>query len=214
MLSQVRYSKVLSRFNIALQNRYQVLENEETAVEENEKVEQDFQVMKKAYTEVAESVLGRPRKKPWISEGSWSLIDQRVEIYKKILRTRPERVKKHLRATYVEKNREVKRRIKTDKKKWMENITCEAEKAARNQHMKTPYGLTKILCTEKPKQSTAVLDESGNLLNKKQLKVQARWTKHFKVLNGGEPENPVLSDEVCESELSDIIEEISVNEGQ
>ena len=137
MLSQVRYSKVLSRFNIALQNRYQVLENEETAVEENEKVEQDFQVMKKAYTEVAESVLGRPRKKPWISEGSWSLIDQRVEIYKKILRTRPERVKKHLRATYVEKNREVKRRIKTDKKKWMENIRCEAEEAARNQHMKT-----------------------------------------------------------------------------
>ena len=54
---------MLSRFNIcniALQNRYQVLENEETAVEDNEEVEKDFQVMKKAYTEVAESVLGRP----------------------------------------------------------------------------------------------------------------------------------------------------------
>ena len=73
---------MLSRFNIALQNRYQVLENEETAVEENEDVEQDFQVMKKAYTEVAEAVLGRPPKRPWISEGSWSLIDQRVEINK------------------------------------------------------------------------------------------------------------------------------------
>ena len=55
------------------------------------------------------------------------------------------------------------------------------------------------------------MDESGNLLNKNE--VQARWTKHFKgVLNGGEPENPVLSDKVCESELSDITEEISVNE--
>ena len=105
----------------------------------------------------------------------------------------------------------MKRSIKTDKKKWMENITCEAEEAARNQHMKTLYGLTKILCNEKPTQSTAVLDESGNLLNKNE--VQAQWTKHFKeVLNGGEPENPVLSDEVCESELSYITEEISVNE--
>ena len=156
----------LRRFHIALQNRYQLLENEETAVEENEKVEQNFQVMKKAYTEIAESVLRRPRKMPWISEGSWSLIDQRVEINTKILRTWPERVKKQLRTTYVEKNREVKRSINTDKKKWTENITCEAEEAARNQHMKTLYGLPKILCNEKPKKSTAVLDESGKLLNK------------------------------------------------
>ena len=39
------------RFNIVLQNRYQVLKNEETAVEESEKVEEDFQVTKKAYIE-------------------------------------------------------------------------------------------------------------------------------------------------------------------
>ena len=77
-----------------------------------------------------------------------------------------------------------------------ENITCEAKEAARNQHMKTLYGLTKILCNEKPKQSPAVLDKNGNLLNKKE-EIQARWTEHFKeVLNRGEPENPVLSDEV------------------
>ena len=101
----------------------------------------------------------------------------------------------------------MKRRIKTDKKKWMENITCGAEEATRNQHMKTLYGLTKILCNEKPKQSTAVLDK------KKKEDIQARWTEHFKeVLNRGEPENPVLSDEVYESELSDIIEELLVSE--
>ena len=71
----------------------------------------------------------------------------------------------------------MKRSMQTDKKKWMDNITCEAEKAARNQHMKTLCGLTKILCNEKPKQSTAVLDTNGNLLNKKG-EVQARWTEH------------------------------------
>ena len=66
---RLRNEEVLRRFNVALQNRYQVLENEETAVEESEEVEQDFEVMKKAYTEVTESVLGRPwkKKKPWIS---------------------------------------------------------------------------------------------------------------------------------------------------
>ena len=74
------------------------MENEETAVEESEEVEQDFQAMKKAYTEVAESVLGGPRKKkkPWISEESWRVVDQTEEITKKILGTRSERVKKQL----------------------------------------------------------------------------------------------------------------------
>ena len=47
--ARLRNEEVLRRFNIALQYRYQVLENEETGVEENEEVEQDFQVMKKTY---------------------------------------------------------------------------------------------------------------------------------------------------------------------
>ena len=105
--ARLRNEEVLRRFSIALKNKYQVLKNEETTVEENdrEEVEQDFQVMKKAYTEIAESVLGRPRKKkkPWISEESWSLIDQREEINKNILGTRSERVKKQLWAKYEEK---------------------------------------------------------------------------------------------------------------
>ena len=73
--------------------------------------------MTKAYTEVAESILGSPwkKKKPWLSEESWSVIDQREELHKKILETRSERVRKQLRAKYVEKNRDVKRSIKTEK---------------------------------------------------------------------------------------------------
>ena len=49
---------------------------------------------------------------------SWSLIDQREEINKKSLGTRSERVKKQLRAKYVEKEREVKRSIETERNGW------------------------------------------------------------------------------------------------
>lgn len=135
-----------------------------------------------------------------------------VYIYKKILGTLSGRVKEQLRAKYIEKNREVKRSIKADKKKWMENIPCEAEEAAGNQLIRKLYGLTKILHNEKPKQTTALLDKNGNLLNKRE-EVQPRWTEHFKeILNRGEPENPVLSDESYEPEFSGMIEEISVSE--
>ena len=60
----------MKTFSIAVKNRYQVLEDEGLAAEEGEEIERDFQVMGKAYTAVAERVLGRPRKrkKPWISD--------------------------------------------------------------------------------------------------------------------------------------------------
>ena len=61
-------------------------------------------------------------EEPFTSDASWKLVEQREEINKKILSTRSERVKRQLRARYTEKYREVKRSIKVDKRKWMENI--------------------------------------------------------------------------------------------
>lgn len=141
----------------------------------------DFRVMKKAYIEAAETVLGRSQKtkKPWISKESWDLIDQREGVNKKILKTRSERVKRQLRAEYVRKDREAKRSIKVDKSKWIDNITGEAGKAVRNQHMKTLYGLTKTLRNERPRQRTVMLDKNGHLLSGKD-EVQSRWTEHFR----------------------------------
>ncbi len=149
--TRLKNEAILKTFTINLRNRLQVLEDEETGIEDNEEVERDSQVMEKAYTEVAEATLGRPRtnKKPWISEESWSLVDQREEINKKILGTCSERIKKQLKAKYAEKDRETKRSIKTDKKKWMENIASEAEEE----------GSTKSRTTRKQNKTIAVKDE-------------------------------------------------------
>ena len=153
--------------------------------------------MKKAYTDAAEEVLGRPKskKKPWISQGSWNLIDQREEINRRILSTKSDRIKNQQRKKYVEKDREVKRSIKSDKRKWMEHISSSAEEAARNQHMRTLYNLTKTICNERPRLSAAVLDKNGDLVNGKD-EVQGRWTEHFKeILNRDEPPNPITQGE-------------------
>ena len=48
---------ILKTFSRALKNRYQVLEDEGLTIEEDEEIERDFQVMERAYTEVAERVL-------------------------------------------------------------------------------------------------------------------------------------------------------------
>ena len=70
--TKLKNENILKTFSIAVKNRYQVLEDEGLAAEDDgEEIERDFQVMGKAYTAVAEGVLGRPRKrkKTWISDG-------------------------------------------------------------------------------------------------------------------------------------------------
>lgn len=51
---------ILKTFTITLRNKYQVLADGRPAVEEDEEVEHDFQVMEKVS---AEEVLGKPRRK-------------------------------------------------------------------------------------------------------------------------------------------------------
>ena len=151
--------------------------------------------MMKAHTEAAKTVLGKPRrrKKPWISDRSWKLVEEREEINKKILGTRSERVKVHLRKKYAEKKSDVKKSIRKNKRIWMDGIAEEAENAAKNQHMRTLYGLIKSLSNERPRRSGAILDKDGNLLSSKE-EIQARWTEHFQdVLNRGAPTNPRAS---------------------
>ena len=153
---------ILKTFSIALRNRYYVLEDEGLVVAKEEEIESDFQVMEKGYTEVAERVQGRLRKRKELWIKSQNLVDQR------------KRVKRQLRAKYTEKEREVKRSIKAQKRK--RNIADEPEEAAKSQHIKKLYGRTKMLCNERSKQSTTVLDKNGNLVSSKS-EVKARSTE-------------------------------------
>ena len=100
----------------------------------------------------------------------------------------------------------------SDKRKWMNGIASEAEDAARKQHMRTLYGLTKVLCNERSKSSTTILDKSSNLMSGKK-EMQARWTEHFReVLNRAEPTDPITIEDESEFELGGLIEEIVITE--
>ena len=75
--------------------------------------------------------------------------------------------------------------------------------------MKTLYTLTKVLSNERPRQSAAVMDKNGKILNDKESKTK-RWLEHFsEVLNRENHSNPVSEMEI---ELPDEIEEIETSE--
>ena len=96
-----------------------------------------------------------------------------------------------------------------DKRKWTEEIAKESENAAERQLMKTLYTLTRVLSNERPRQSAAVMDKTGKILNDKESNLR-RWLEHFsEVLNRESPSNPVSEMEI---ELPDEIEEIDTSE--
>ena len=58
MMTKLKNENILKTFSVARKNRYQVLEDGGLAIKEEDKeIGRDFQIMEKAYTEVAERVL-------------------------------------------------------------------------------------------------------------------------------------------------------------
>jgi len=109
-----------------------------------------------------------------------------------VIGARSERLKQRWQDEYRQKDKEVKRQVRVDKRRWTEEIAKEAENAAKQQHMKTLYTLTKVLSKERPRQSAAVTDKTGKILNDKESKIR-RWLEHFsEVLNRENPSNPVF----------------------
>ena len=125
------------------------------------------------------------------SQEAWILVDQRKAIKKKLISARSERLKQRWQDEYRQKDREVERQVRVDKRRWTEEIAKEAENAANQRHMKTLYTLTKVLSNERPRQSAAVINKTGKILNDRESEIR-QWLEHFsEVLNRENPSNPV-----------------------
>ena len=79
-----------------------------------------WQKIKTAYTETALKVLGRRKKcKSWINTESWTKIEERKRLKKKIGVARSERLKNKARNDYREKDKMVKRSLRKDNRDWI-----------------------------------------------------------------------------------------------
>ena len=85
------------------------------------------------------AVLGykRAKKEQWISTSTWDKIDQRKGIKKKLLTTKSPRLSERLSREYSQKDKEVKRSTRVDKRTYIENLAEDAEAAARRKDMKS-----------------------------------------------------------------------------
>lgn len=66
--------------------------------------------------------LRKRKSKSWISPNSWKEVYKRRQLKQKLAGKRAERLKVRLQQEYKEKDREVKRSLRKDKKEWADNI--------------------------------------------------------------------------------------------
>ncbi|VDP36403.1 unnamed protein product [Schistosoma margrebowiei] len=133
----------LNKFKIVLSNKFQAFHDlfngEGTTVESN------WKGIKEAITSTCYEVLGHKTNhhKEWITVDTLDKIQERrnKKAAINIRRTRVEKDKAQ--AEYAEINKQVKRSIRTDKRKYVEDLAKTSGKAAREGNMRQLYDITK-----------------------------------------------------------------------
>ena len=206
-VERLRDEKIKKTFNETVKRKLR--ENRD----ETEDVDEKWEQQRKAYVQSAEEVLGfrKGKSKPWISEDSWKLIDERKKINAKIESTWSERVKDRFKEAYREKDKEVKRSVRKDKRDWVAEKAERAQNAAENGQQKELYSIVKQLAGQNMRQVSAVKSKDGELLKNKEARL-ARWKEHFEeILNRNTPDSPPQDEESTE-ELDIAVEEPTIEE--
>ncbi|VDO91705.1 unnamed protein product [Schistosoma margrebowiei] len=177
----------LNKFKIDLSNKFQafhdLLNGEGTTVESN------WKGIKEAIISTCQEVLGHKKHhhKEWITVDTLDKIQERGNKKAAINTSRTRAEKAKAQAEYTKVNKQVKRSIRTDKRKYMEDLAKTAEKAAKEGNMRQLYDITKKLSGNHRRQ---VKSKEGRVITNIEEQ-QNRWVEHFKeLLNRSAPLNP------------------------
>ncbi|VDP58880.1 unnamed protein product [Schistosoma curassoni] len=153
----------LNKFKIVLSNKFQafhgLLNGEGTTMESK------WEGIKEAITSTCHEVLGHKKHhhKEWITVDTLDKFQERRNKKAAIntRRTRAEKAKTQ--AEYTDVNKQVKRSIRTDKRKYVEDLATTAEKAAREGNMRQLYDTTKKLSGNRRKPERPVKSKEGEI---------------------------------------------------
>ncbi|XP_073841391.1 uncharacterized protein [Musca autumnalis] len=137
----------------------------------------------KSINNIAEANLGYANKnerKIWISDNTWNLIQRR-----NILKVQSN-VDNGLRAEYRAIAKAVKRSARADKRKYLESLADEAEKAAGSNNMRQLFQIIGRLGKQNFNQNKPIMDINGQLLTSTEQQTQ-RWKDHFETTSNINP---------------------------
>ena len=175
-------------FQIALQNRFQVLED----LPEDTTVEEKWGIFKEATTATCKEVLGTRNycHKDWISPETIQTLEERRRKHDAVLHSRTRAGKRAAAAELTEANEAVKTSARADKRKYLEGLAERAEEAASFGDSQTLYGTIRRLAGNFGKPDVPVKDKEGNSIPGERRQLE-RWREHFEeLLNRPAPADP------------------------
>jgi hypothetical protein len=179
--------EVRREFGINLSNRFATLEDEQPS-----DVHQEWEKMKTIINETCEEVLGlqKQENKEWITPATIEKLEERKWKKGTLNNSRTRAAKTTAQQAYKEAHEEVKRSIKEDKQRYIDELTEEAEEAAAQGNMKRLYDITRKLSGKKRKPNCPIRDKEGKIISETDQELE-RWAEYFKdLLNRPQPENP------------------------
>ena len=132
-------------------------------------------------------------------------VGERKDLKTRMLNAKSPRLQNQARLAYKNKNHEVKKSARRDKRAFVEELANEAELAASRGELSTVYKITKQLCGKNSNPSLPVKDKHGNNIATEREQT-ARWVEQFReVLNRPEPDDP------AEIDRSDVLLDIDTS---
>ena len=159
---------------------------------QEENIDDQWHHIQEVWKSTCSTVLGKKTKKhkEWLITETWVLIAERKRVENQINQIQDPEEKRELQAQYWTLNTFVKRSARKDKRRYIEELTKEAETAAGQRNMKKLYDTTRTLSGKNSNPSRPVKDKNGNLISSEEDQ-RARWAEHFKeTLNRPAPQTP------------------------
>ncbi|VDP23363.1 unnamed protein product [Schistosoma margrebowiei] len=186
----LRDTDKLNEFKITLNNTFQALQG--LLKEEETTMENNWKGIKEALTSTCQEVVGLKKyhHKEWISIETLDKIKERKNKKTAINNSQTRREKVQSQGEYIEANKQVKKCIRADKKKYVEELATTAEKAAREGNMKQLHDTTKKLAGKYSKPERPVKDKEVKPITEIQQQ-RNRWVEYFEeLLSRPAPMNP------------------------
>ena len=161
---KLRNSSTRDAFSMELANRFNLLS--EIPVDD---LNEHCNKVRDTFISTSQLTLGfkEVSRKPWISDDTWTLIEERKALKQRILGC-SNKDKGTFMDMYREKNRAVKGSAKKDKKSYLEDKALEAQEAAEVGDSRTLYKITRQLTGSWKTQSTVVKDKEGKTISKEE----------------------------------------------
>ena len=187
-------------FELTLSNRYASLVEEEEEEHHGQREDETresltdrmWETVKTAYIETCEENVGRraSNQKSWMSAGTLQQIEERRQLKDNLNRARTRAQKRVAQIEYSQKNKEVKKTCKRDKREFAESLAQDAEEVASKGDSKTVYDITRRLIGKRRNTDRPIQNCNGAMLTR--LDDQFKESRnHFKtVLNRPPPVDP------------------------